>query len=74
MKSHENVIRLSVQKSSKLAWKTKTSGLVLFIVSEMATQVYKKICVSTFYKNWLSGSPVITWEQTKGDKAYWCVL
>jgi len=36
------------------------SGLVLFIIGEMATQVYEKICLSAFYENVLSGSPVIT--------------
>ena len=38
-------------------WKPKTTGLVTFMVIEMATQIYE---------NLLSGSLIIMWEQTNG--------
>lgn len=50
--------------------KKQNFWLSMFMISEIATQVYEKIYLSTFYENLFSGCPVITWQQTNGDVTY----
>jgi len=59
MKFYENVIRLSILKN-KVACENKTTGLIIFVIMEMPSQIYEKIFLYTFYENLLSKSPVIT--------------